>query len=289
MGVAPPLMFQSFFDIHTRDWSKDQRPHESDVERWMEKRSLGTAMIQAYMDFDYQECQQGRGFITHATEFEILVPVRRPSGHVVCLYYIRADGIVEMDGQLWVLEHKTCAAWWSQKLVELDEQFSAYALVASLYFGVPIAGVLVNFLLKEELREVPILKNGRPTTDFRKLAYVPWRNYRDAVSATGPQTAEYVEITNRLAEQQQENGHPTIRRQKVYRSAATLALQKARIIRDAQTMVRLDVDVAPAPNFIECPRCPVYEVCLQMEEGIDPTALLETLTVPAVPMWAGVL
>lgn len=56
------------------------------------------------------------------------------------------DAVVRIDGQLWLLEHKTCSQHWANERILLANQHVLYELVAEELYGEKVYGTLYNFL-----------------------------------------------------------------------------------------------------------------------------------------------
>lgn len=56
------------------------------------------------------------------------------------------DAVVRIDGQLWVMEHKTCSQHWSDERIGMAFQHVLYELAAEEIYGEPVRGTVYNFL-----------------------------------------------------------------------------------------------------------------------------------------------
>lgn len=56
------------------------------------------------------------------------------------------DGVVRLDGQLWLLEHKSCSQHWSDERIGLSNQHVLYELAAQELYGDEVHGTIYNFL-----------------------------------------------------------------------------------------------------------------------------------------------
>lgn len=80
----------------------------------------------------------------------------------------KVDGLVEQDGELFLLEHKTASTIDSEYLEKLwmDFQLLLYAYALGKYCGLRIAGVIYNILVKAKLRQ----GQGETDAEFRERA-----------------------------------------------------------------------------------------------------------------------
>jgi len=78
----------------------------------------------------------------------------------------KVDGIVQIEGELFLLEHKTAATLDSEYLEKLwmDFQILLYAYALERYWGLRIAGVIYNILVKAKLRQ----GQGETEAEFRQ-------------------------------------------------------------------------------------------------------------------------
>lgn len=75
------------------------------------------------------------------------------------------DAVVRVDGQLWLLEHKTCSQHWSDERLAMANQHVLYELVAEELYGEPVAGTMYNFLRTTK-------RGGEFHTDAKRV-YIP--------------------------------------------------------------------------------------------------------------------
>lgn len=242
-------------------------PWPSEQEAYDGLLDLGVSMLTDYAlwapeldDFDVIESE-------HAG----LVPVLA-SGEMVGLCYFRTDGIVRDNrDRLWVLEHKTCARWWTDIMLTLDEQATQYMWCEEQWFGEPVAGVLMNFLLKSSAEDPPLLKDGRPTTAMSRLSHVTSQRYLATVHGVIgilDVPPEYAAVYDDLVDREERGEHPLFRRVRLQRSRSAVAEQGPRVAAELLDMLRPGKVIYPSPDFT-CGRCDVKTLCEQMEDGAD--------------------
>lgn len=56
------------------------------------------------------------------------------------------DAVVRLQGELWLLEHKTCSQHWNDLQLGLAPQHQLYELAAEELYGEPVRGTMYNFL-----------------------------------------------------------------------------------------------------------------------------------------------
>lgn len=95
----------------------------------------------------------------------------------------KADGIVLMDGEHYILEHKTCANISQEYLdrILIDTQIALYANAISRQLGVKVVGAIYDILEKPQIR----MKKGETESEFEAR-----RAELIAKSKTGKTTAQ---------------------------------------------------------------------------------------------------
>lgn len=128
------------------------RGHEQEDglhEAWHLARAMMTGYAERYPE---------EPFIVHALERTFLGRLRNPqTGRTIPSLRLagKVDGIVEMDGQLYLLEHKTTASCDGAYLERLwlDTQITLYGYALQRFAGLPIAGAIYNVLVKARLQQ----------------------------------------------------------------------------------------------------------------------------------------
>ncbi|KKM73035.1 hypothetical protein LCGC14_1414490 [marine sediment metagenome] len=138
-----------------------------DREQFVAEEQLGVQMLTRYHDFNKTKDQ----FIPVSLEESFQVKVRTPRGYKspTTIFAGKIDGIVKLDGELWLLEHKTAASIDNKYItsLDLDDQVNTY-LWAARELGYDIKGVIYNVLAKWAPKPPKLLKNGKLSTDKRQ-------------------------------------------------------------------------------------------------------------------------
>jgi len=111
----------------------------------------------------------------------------------------KVDGIVEIDGEVFLLEHKTAATIDGDYLEKLwvDFQILLYAYALERYLGIRIAGVLYNILVKARLRQ----GQGETDAEFRtRAAELAAKNKNGRTSAQRKYPESDADFQGRLRE-----------------------------------------------------------------------------------------
>lgn len=221
---------------------------------------------------------QDAGLQVVTRQFQADVPVLAPSGRGSTKYQFRfkPDGIVVLDGELWLWEDK---AWKiidraSIKMLQMDEQCGMYlwglrqlidrdeapTAVQQAFnnYGYP-AGVIYN-ILRKKLPTIPkeLAKGG---TSQDKAIDTTEEVYRQTLEARGQDPADYQEILDLL----HEKGNTFFVRQQVYRNASELdeigqrIYQASRLVSEGHTFKSVDRT---------CAQCQFFPLCLEYSDDL---------------------
>ncbi len=141
------------------DTQYPQCDHDPDVRRsWHLARAMFEGYAARYPDEHFEIVE---------IEKEFTAEIRNPdTGRTSQTFVIagKADGIVRMDGELYLLEHKTASTITSDYLDRLwtDTQIALYSHYLR-ELGYPIVGVIYNVLLKTRLKQ----REGETEEEYR--------------------------------------------------------------------------------------------------------------------------
>lgn len=108
-------------------------------------------LVKAYMnEYAFED------FEVKAVEYTFESPVRNPKTKRVAkkaIYSGKVDGIIEKDGELWILEHKTTSNADEDYFLckDFDDQIALYAIAIEEIVGRPVVGALYDVILKPRL------------------------------------------------------------------------------------------------------------------------------------------
>jgi hypothetical protein len=222
--------------------------------------------------------EQDAGLQVISRQFQADVPVVAPSGRASTKYQFRfkPDGIVAMDGELWLWEDK---AWKiidrpSLKLLTIDEQCGMYLwglrqlidrgkaskaiMEAFGQYGYP-AGVIYNILRKKTPTVPKLLAKGGTSQD--KAIDTTHEVYLATLLERGQDPADYAEILDLL----KEKGNTFFVRQPVYRNASELAEIGRRIWEVTQTLSE-----SRAYKCVDrtCAQCAFFPLCVEYSDEL---------------------
>ena len=219
------------------------------------------------------------GWLPITTQFEGRVPVLNDKGRASTRYdfAFKTDGLVLIDGQLWVLENK---AWKtidavSIRMLQLDEQCSMYlwgvnqmidrgtapAVLARAVaeYGKPV-GVLDNIIRKATPKIPPRLKSGKTSADKRIDTTYPV--FLKTLKERGEDPEEYAEVLDAL----RYKGDTFHYREAVYRNADELQEigrrihEGTRIIAEGHTLKNPDRSCSW--------ECPFFSLCIEWDDDL---------------------
>lgn len=121
-----------------------------------------TVLVEKYTKLYAQE-----PFDVEAVEYEFCVPLVNPRTKRYSQTFSlsgKVDGLVRMNGELYILEHKTTSAIDDAYIgrILIDSQISIYANAISKVFNEPVVGAIYDILVKPKIR----LKKGESEEEF---------------------------------------------------------------------------------------------------------------------------
>jgi len=196
-------------------------------------------------------------------------------------YKFKADGLVVISGELWLLENKWWKGWDTNALraLQMDEQCGMYlwgttelirrrtapreVLAAADRYGLPV-GVYYNVVRKKLPATPAILKDGSTSRDKRidTTADV----YRAALIERGQDPSDYAEVLELL----EQKGNTFFHREPIYRNAAELAEIGFRIREGCR--LRAEHHVYKFPTRDCTWDCPYWDLCLEWSDELVQTA-----------------
>lgn len=118
--------------------------------------------------------------IPNVTGVELHFELRIPRGPLVQGYI---DGLVLVDGKLWLLEIKTMGDWKRLEWLQWDRQLGTY-LWALGQLGYDVAGVMYEAILTTRWKTPPDAKRGHPVTDSFQRLFLPQARLQGLVNET---------------------------------------------------------------------------------------------------------
>lgn len=241
--------------------------HDIDKDKLEESMALGDNMLRHY----YVWAQEHDRFEVIASEVRIKVPLPELGDDV--FFTGTTDGLIKMDGEYWLLEHKTCARLPEYRVLALDDQGPAYVWGVSQdpkFEGIRPRGVLFNFLVKKHTQEPKHLQNGGLSKS--KNVRVSPELYRYYLRKYKLDPEPYAGILEHL-----EYNPSYFRRDPLIVSDERLEIMERNLRHVAADMVS-DPTIYPSQNWswFKCKICPFSTVCTLRLNGADIRPLLRT-------------
>jgi hypothetical protein len=207
-----------------------------------------------------------------------------PGKHVY--YEGKADGLVKwIDGEYWLLEHKTVAKYPDFSLLFIDEQCVSYqwgSQVDHRFEGRRPVGTIYTFLLKALPQKPAVLKNGG-LSKAKSIRTTP-EIYLEALREHGLPTTMYGDILQHL----RSNPYDFFKRVRIRRQPDAMHIFGQRLIGTIAEMIDPLVHIVPSPNWFTCGNCAFRVPCMMVANGLSPDPILhanfkERQTTPTPP------
>lgn len=244
-------------DLRRRENDPEQTLWDEDYDEFNDDLKLGLEMIHRYDQFHKTQYP----FKVISLEHEFDTRLRTLTGNKSRINFAgRVDGIVEWQGHLWLLEHKTAAYINPQYLknLELDDQINHY-LWAARAIGYDVIGILYNVLAKWVPHPPKLLKNGK--LSISKTQKTTYKLYLQAIKDCGFKPSDYDEILNRLSMQEDQ----TFLRLPIYRSASEIDRIGRELYLAARDMA--NPRIYRNPGSCRLMGCTFRSLCL--DEGVE--------------------
>lgn len=234
---------------------------EDDETKLRDSQRLGLGMLKHYAPWDaWHEVT----YVSAEQKFE--VPLTQD-----ILLCGRIDGMVEVAGELWVIDHKTTSRIDADGLV-LDSQGKAYLLAARQLYGPNVKGIIYNFLRKKVPAVPELLKKGGLTR--RKDIDTTWDVYHQAIVSNGLDPNDYQDMHDLLTVKE----NPFFRRELVKHTDAQLDQTISQMVSTAKEMhatIRTR-QYRPTTDLEICRRCSFKPVSESMARGENWKFILKT-------------
>ena len=273
----PVEAFRAYVEAQ-RKGARDSLPDD-----WKEQAEIGEGILDYYMTWllgrDPFQTFWYNGEPQVEVRIRVPLPIEGPDGREV-FYDATLDRVVEIDGELWVLDYKFYAQFRPTNL-DLDEQITSYLWLASLLYGRPVVGfILMQF--KKEIPKMPrVLQSGKISTD--KNQHTTHRLYKEMLEAQYGEVSQApnlnIECLNHLASIESEDRDRFIKRERSRRSQEQLESLGTRVLAETEDMMNPNIFLYP--NFTrDCSwDCPFNDVCLMIERDEDWETYLEEVSV----------
>lgn len=249
---------------------------------WKEQAVLGEGILDYYLTWlngrDPLQTYWFNGEPQVEVRIRVPLPMKGADGEEI-FYDATLDRVVEIDGELWVLDYKFYAQFRPTNL-DLDEQITSYLWLASLLYGRPVVGMILMQFKKELPKGPRILRSGAISS--AKNQKTTHRLYKEILELQYGEVhlapPENVECLNHLAQIEGEERDAFIKREYTRRSQEQLESLGSRVL--AETTDMTNPDIFLYPNFTrDCSwDCPFNDVCLMIERDEDWETYLEEVS-----------
>jgi hypothetical protein len=217
-----------------------------------------------------------RGYVDYATrqdDFEIVavedpIRIKIPGTRIYLIGTL--DLLVRRQGQLWVIDHKSVAAFADSEYLDFDDQMTAYLwLVWQKYKEFP-AGAIYNQLRKKIPAEPLLLKSGTALSKDKSIDTTR-QVYLDTLLKYSFDPIDYADILTRLEQNE------FYRREFAARNQHSLEFFSKQLADEARTMTTKGIPLYPTPSRDCTWACPYKALSRAESEGGDVEALKEAL------------
>lgn len=258
---------------HVQAWyTRLEEVSDADTETYDKWMLTLPAMLRNYAEFAEDPANDDRdNFDVMWTEREFHIPIPGLGEEVT--YSFRTDGLVmDRQGNLWILEHKTAASFpGNTDYLMMDDQVGSYLWALEEVFDLEIEGVIYNWV-KKKVPVIPeVLKNGKFSKNkAQDTTYdIALNAYRTAGLTDAQIQAEYGEFLTHL--QIKENNF--VRRERVRRNRHEIQVLGQSLQHEISDMIS-DPAIYRSPSKFACNGCPFFTPCLVRWEGGDYEAIL---------------
>lgn len=236
------------------DYTKENFPNDDSA---LEQAELAEGIVKHYHEW----ASQNDNFNVLGTEipFEVKIADSTWTG--------RFDGVIEVGGKLWIMEHKTAKQVKTEHVLR-DKQISAYVLAAKK-LGIEVEGVVYNTLKKALPQKPAVLKSGKLSK--AKNANITYDTYMQAINELDHDPDSYGDILDGLKGLE----NPFFQREFVPRTEenSKAVLQDVRAT-ELLKYTMIQNNLFPRNDTKDCSwDCPFNELCLAEAEGNETTVL----------------
>lgn len=202
---------------------------------------------------------QGEPMVEKFFEVQLPLYVKNDDGMEPVFLIGYFDAIVEdIDGSLYLLEHKFPRNFRDEKNLELDSQVGIYQWAAN-QLGFPVIGTIFNQIKSTPLELPGILKSGKVSKD--KSVNCDWETYKQFVIAQNQSVEDYADMEEPLSLKE------FFRRSFIFRTPRQIEIFADHFIRRVKEMIRPDNEVFMEPQKFNCGWCEYYRLCQEIERG----------------------
>lgn len=228
-------------------WVKESAELEED------QRDLGTGMLSHYFEHYLNDPLLGDPVLVEKRMYAKVPGTRN------CFLTGKVDLIVRINGELWVVDHKSLRAFYPTATMEMKDQVTAYIWLARQN-GYDVKGAIYNMALKRVPKAPKLLKNGSLSKD--KDQVTTKKLYRETVLNEGLNLEDYEEFIETELK-------PTefFRQERIYRSNAHIDNFEKHLTEEIKEMSSKNTPIYPHDHDW-CMWCDFRNLCF-VENNLD--------------------
>lgn len=228
-------------------------------------------------------------YITHRIKQKSPSSDKHGSGPVQAFLTARIDLLTERQTPkwgIWVTDHKSAGQAPSDKGLDYDDQVTGYCYVVWRWTGHIPRGVIYNVLIKNAPKDPRMVQSKKKSEGLvlstAKDQLTTPTLYREALIREGLMVGgqiisdKHAECMNALLAR---GWDPFFRRYEIGRNLDQLLSFERRLYSEYHDMLDARFGdeslLYPNPHTLLCPRCPVRDICLAIEDGSDYEDIVE--------------
>lgn len=228
--------------------------------------NLSVAMLESYQAF-HQDADKDWKIID--LETDLYYTIQTPLGPVEIGG--RRDMFILENDTPWIVDHKAYKRFPDSKQLELDEQITLYCWL-SWKLGTPVAGVILNVILKDIPEDIPTIYNGKALSQNRNL-FTTHKLYLAKLRELGFDESKYKDFLQMLKERD-ERTNPFVQRFYVNRTQQQLEVFEKELIEQLMDFQQRRIYMCPD---LHCSWCDFQPLCSASRDAADVPYLIETL------------
>jgi len=214
-------------------------------------------------------------------EFEIPVSpeVLEASGYDRVVYKGVIDRVViDRNGYLYLVDYKSVAKFSNRQTLELDPQIGVYLWAATYLFKRPVMGFYYMQFKKAVCKPPNIKKDDTMSLDKRQgTSYWMIREYlKEKYGSVDKAPIKEQDFMHYYMEFEDDEKDNFISRTLVTRHPNTMEQESQIVISEVEDMLQPKMRIYPNPTWLCGATCSFIEPCLEMNQGLNWNATLET-------------
>jgi len=257
-----------------------ERIEQDTGELWQEERQkhdelyeLGREVLSNYVRWTLQGDQREWQVLAVEEPLKARIPGPKLSAHG----YLEGTPdllLRDLEGRLWIVDHKTSSQTPDLKALELDDQMTAYLWLVQQCWGETPVGAIHNIIRKSVPRRPKVLASGKLSRDMSIVTTV--ETYEREIRDQGLAIEDYNDVLAAL----RARGNVFLFRERILRNAHELREFQSRLYAEYQDIRRVHREPRLLyPNFTrDCSwDCSYYDLCKATFAGDDVEATIDSL------------